>query len=794
MKKYVKRTNQKPTFPFSATKIVLAVLFIMIFCINFSSAIIIESFTTGDDEGWELRNFDNAMTFTLGTTGVDEDSLMDFINMSLYRKGSPGITYVEIREVDVSGNPNGTVISRNATFNGNTLSTNAAGVWTVIQMPDVFLSASTTYAIVFNGSASADASNTVGTRLDSGNGYAGGSWWASTDNEITWTADGARDAMFEVVGVSGTVDVVLVAPADSLETTDSELIFNASLSLAGGNLTNATLFLWNSTDDIFNQTLNPLSNTTNTSQWLVANIVADTYNWNVLGCGINSSEDDVCTFATSNRTFERKDFVVITNTFTNDVFETDSERFELNISTVDTVLSVSANLIYNSTSFAATSSCNATGFCTISRTIDIPFVTSGGSQNKSFLWEVTVFEASDQITSNTSALEQNVSAIFFNVCSATLSTITLNFTTFDEQSGVQIEPFYIAGEFEFWLGSGSLTKPLSFINLSTNEETLCIFPPERNFSIEDTIEYNDEINSSTYDTRNYYFQQDVINNVTRHIPLFLLESDDSTSFILKVQDTNLLPISEALIIIQRLNVGTGNFSTVHIAKTDDNGQTVGFFKTETVDYRFIIVRNGVTLLTTVPQKVVPETAPFTLTFTVGIVEDAPWKQFEDLELLDQTLEFDRSTSIVSFTYVDTSGNFTLGRLLVVNQNLSGTDSIICNVNSTQSSAVLTCDVSNVTGTYIASGFITRDSTETLVNQIIFKVQSFSDVAGLYGVFLAWFIILISAFAFKFNEIAGIVLMNLSVFFVNVIGLVNFGFLFIFGMIGVSILIIVLLKK
>ena len=241
-------------------------------------------------------------------------------------------------------------------------------------------------------------------------------------------------------------------------------------------------------------------------------------------------------------------------------------------------------------------------------------------------------------------------------------------------------------------------------------------------------------------------------------------------------------------------MATGNFTIVQIAKTDDNGQTVGFFKTETVDYRFIIIKDGVTLLTTGAGKVVPETAPFTLTFTVGIDEGSPWTRFEDLPSLTKSLTFDKPSAIVSFEYSDTSERFTSSRLLVQSQNLSGISVTICDVTSTQSTAILTCDTGNVTGTYTASAFITRGSNIFLVEQITFKVESFSGVVGLLGVFLAWFVILISAFAFKFNEIAGIVLMNFTVIMVDLIGLVNFGGLFIFGMMGVSIMIIVLLKK
>lgn len=590
--------------------------------------------------------------------------------------------------------------------------------------------------------------------------------------------------------------ITLNSPIDNFASTDNNLTFNATITPTLLNLTNATLYIWNSTFDVVNNSLTNFltGENPNTTNWSVEGLPFQTLHWSVFACGNNVTDDPLCFFGASNNTLIIQSFSIDNQAFNNDVLETDSQRFEINVTTIEAILSVTANLIYNNTVTQSGSVTCTLGVCNIFANTDIPLVTSGSSQNKSFFWEINVFDGTSTIVSNSTAFEQNVSQVFFQECGGSVDTLALNFTAFDEPTNTRIDPFYIAGEFEFWLGGGGIKKEFSFSNSSAIDSQLCISPASRNFTLDDTIEYNDVINSTTYNTRNYYFQQEVVNNVTQHIPLFLLNVDDSTSFILKVQDTNLLPISNALIHIQRFNVGTGNFSTVQISRTDDNGQTVGFFKTESVDYRFIIIKNGVTLLTTGSQKVVPETAPFTLTFTVGVDEGSPWTRFEDLPELTSTLVFNDSTSIVSYTYVDTSGSFTLGRLLVVAQNQSGSARTVCDVNSSLTSAVLTCDTGNVTGTYTSSGFITRGSDVFLVKQIIFIIESFSDVAGLLGVFLAFFVILISAFMFKFNEIAGIVLMNLTVIFVNMIGLVNFGFLFIFGMLGVSIMIIVLLER
>jgi hypothetical protein len=513
------------------------------------------------------------------------------------------------------------------------------------------------------------------------------------------------------------------------------------------------------------------------------------FKWNVEAC----ATDNTCGFGIEGNYTLNKALELVSATFNSEAFETETQLFQYNITVAPEILSVSSLLNYNNTEFPATSSCTGNN-CTLTASIDVPII-NNATINQEFFFQTTLFNATDNFVFNLSSGTQLVSQIFFDVCNSTLTEMVLNFTSFDEQTKDRIDPFYIAGEFQFWLGDGGSKKQLSFSNTSASELGLCISPGDKDFFIDDTIEYNDIINSTTYNTRNYYFQQSTINNDSiDHIPLFLLNVDDSTSFILKVQDTNLLPVVDALIHIQRLDVGTGNFTTVSIAKTDDNGQTVGFFKTETVDYRFIITKDGETLLTTGAQKVIPETAPFTLIFTVGEDEGAPWSRFEDLNDLTKTLFYNKTSGVVSFGYEDSSGNFTSSRLFVRLQNLSGSSTTVCDVNSTQASAILTCDTQGVLGTYTASGIITRGSESFLVEQIIFKVETFTSVAGTFGIFLAWFIILVSAFAFKFNEIAGIVLMNLAVIFVNLIGLVNFGYLFIFGMMGVSIIIIVLLER
>ena len=592
------------------------------------------------------------------------------------------------------------------------------------------------------------------------------------------------------------ITVTLNSPANQITFSESTQTFNATLTPSSeSNLTEATLNIWYPNSTIFNeQTINVTGNVSNESIFTVNDIPLGTFDWNVLGCDIASDSSTGCRFAPSNFTFNHFSFAVEQEFFNSNVSETDREDFEINISTISAIISVNANLIYNGTSNLASTTCNASGFCNIRRSIDIPLIQgTEESENKSFFWEIIVFNSINFISVNTTTNQQNVSRIHLEECGGAFTVQALNFTAFDEQNSTRISPFSFDGTFSTWLGDGTVRRNDSFSNSNTAEIDLCISPADRNFLIDATIEY-DEFNNTLYQTRNYFFQNDTINNVTQHIPLNLLLSSVATSFILKVQNSNLLPLANVLIFSERFNAGTGNFTIVQVAKTDDNGQSVGFFETETVDYRFLIKKDARLLLQTSPQKIVGETAPFTLTFTVGEGAAKPWELFEDISNLAAVLIFNKSTNNVTFIYTDTSGTFTLARLLVETQNFSTFGDTICDNNSSQASGVITCAVGNVTGNYIARGFITRDGNPILVRLINFAVELFTAIIGLLGVFLGWFIILIAAFAFKFNELAGIWLVNAAVIFVNMIQLISFGWVFIFAMIAVTIMITVMFNK
>ena len=481
--------------------------------------------------------------------------------------------------------------------------------------------------------------------------------------------------------------------------------------------------------------------------------------------------------------------------FNGNVSETSRQSFEINVTTDITVQSISAILNYNGTNHTSTASCTS-GNCTIINTIDIDLVTVGESELHDFFWDLTIFNGTDSISIITTTKEQNVSRIHLEECDATFTTQALNFTTYDEQNLTRLSNFRFDGTFEQWTGSGTIRREKSFTNESVSELNLCILPTDETFFIDAIMEYDEADNESIYTLRNYFFQNDTISNSSQDIFLYLLKSSASTSFILKVQDDSLLPVSDVLVEINRFYPGTNEFRVVQIAKTDDSGKSVGFFETEIVDYKFFITLDNETLLETGIQKVIPETSPFTLTFNIGEPLGEPWASQEPIEDLNSTLVWNDTSGFVTYVYIDTSTLFSLARLLVTKQDLANAtnDSVVCNETSTLTSATLICNVGTTNGFYIASAFITRDSSEDLDKQITFQVETLSGVVGFLGLFYGWFLILIASFMFKFNEIAGIWAITITVFLVNIIGLIKFGGVFVTATIAVALILTWIMER
>jgi len=508
--------------------------------------------------------------------------------------------------------------------------------------------------------------------------------------------------------------------------------------------------------------------------WTSANVNTD---WNG-GLGIEANATPIGRNLTE----------TISTSYNTTTSETALEGFVINVSYNETFTGISAVLNYNNTDYSTIKILDDGTYAYFTNNVSIPL----GASTNTFYWNFTLINTTDTNYQVTQEYTQTVSTILLSNCSAGTTNITFNFTVYDEETLEKINSFDFNGYFEYWnIGEGDERKNISFEYYSTDEVLLCIDPADETLIIDGEITYS--TNSETdYVTRNYYFEDHSINNVTQNISLYLLNQSSSTTFILHVKDQSQLNVKDAIVKTQRFYESLGEYKITQMTKTDGNGKGSGFFKTEDVDYRFIIERDGVTELITSKGKVIPEETPYTLVFTIGEAEPKPWADLDDLDGLTFTLTFNNVTNITEFSYTDTSGSFTQARLLVLKKTYNETNIVICNVTSSVSSAILTCDASGYSGTFEAQAFVTR-TEEKVVDVVSFIITTAVEIFGNLGLLLGWLIIITAVFSGIWHPLASTWFGVVAIIIVNLTGLITFSLVTIFSIISMAIILTFLIK-
>jgi hypothetical protein len=232
-----------------------------------------------------------------------------------------------------------------------------------------------------------------------------------------------------------------------------------------------------------------------------------------------------------------------------------------------------------------------------------------------------------------------------------------------------------------------------------------------------------------------------------------------------------------------------------IARTNVLGNTYGDLEANTALYEFLLTNNSENLLSiSPPAKVVPQTSPYTLLFNLGGAYQSPFINIANITDITSTLSYNTTSNSVVLTYSDTSGNLSAVNLKVVAQNISGNVyPVICdNYLYNLSIGQINCNVTG-SGSYTATAYYYR-SPARFFDSIIFQVQNISTILGGYGFLLGFLILLVCAFMFAFSEIAGVWSLALGVLGINMLGIINFGYVFVTAVILIAIVITGILER
>jgi hypothetical protein len=269
----------------------------------------------------------------------------------------------------------------------------------------------------------------------------------------------------------------------------------------------------------------------------------------------------------------------------------------------------------------------------------------------------------------------------------------------------------------------------------------------------------------------------------------MMTSDDSTSFIVHVVDVSSTNIIGAEVRVQRYYPGTNSWLTTEILTTNYVGEAVGHILAEDADYRFLVYQGGVSIYNSTATKITCSVTPCTVTLVIPIALSSGTEEIENLE---SSLTYNPTTNIFTYTYSDSSSDFDSARLYVERLAPSNATAIIpCDTSKTSVSGVITCDITGqVNGTYQASGYITRDSTEELDKRINGKLgdkiyNSMGNDGVLWAIFIFIGIIMLGlarpSLAIIFGAI-GVVVLSLT-------QIINIGAISIVAIIAVGIILL-----
>lgn len=202
------------------------------------SATLYDKYNTGDDVGRSINTAAGYWRSQIWTaTGFYTATA---VKVKVYRVGSPGTVTVSLYNTS-GGDP--TTRLAYGTFDGDAITVSTDGEWVTVTLDSgVSIESTGVYAVVLDD-ASSSAGNYIAWRVDTGNGYAGGSYKWTDDSGVTWTNAASDDLMFEVYGgtypIERTYYKSLIAIANNevwYESTDGTMV---ELADANGDINTA---------------------------------------------------------------------------------------------------------------------------------------------------------------------------------------------------------------------------------------------------------------------------------------------------------------------------------------------------------------------------------------------------------------------------------------------------------------------------------------------------------------------------------------------------------------------------
>lgn len=590
---------------------------------------------------------------------------------------------------------------------------------------------------------------------------------------------------------SNPLTINLLSPTNNQIFSVRNVTFIANLTpptntIPTSNLTNATLYVYNSSGAVINQTRNLLTgNVMNSTNWSLVNFELGHYKYNVFGCATNGTVN--CNFASENISFTIG-ATISSESHTGTVFETSKQQFNISILLTSGSTLTLAQLVYNGTNYTVSDIVRGGNNYNMSRTIDIPKNPNAwANTTRNFFWRFQ-FSNAQSASQETTVRQQNVSFINLQICNTTYPTSGINYTTRDENTTAIINSIYET-TVNYWLGSGTEQKNYS-TNFSTSVQSaynFCIFPINQTFKVDQDASFT----APNYVDRTHYLRNASIRNDSKVVDLFLLQSAFATKFFITAQE-GVSALANAIITIDKYYVGEGIFKTIGIRKSDSAGKFIEYLEIDN-DYRLTITKDGVNYGITEKNAHCPEAPCNFIIFANPSASNIFSTYYDEFATsINSNISFNATSGIVSYNFIDLTGLANYFQLIVKKVQSNQSNLVVCDQTLNSVSGTITCNMSGQTGDFLAEGIINRSPNK--IDKILgFTIGEIKQALGLIAIFISLAIVVTMVFAggavSRGNPVVVIAFFMVAIVGLKLMGIFPFSWVFVSVICLISIVII-----
>ncbi len=266
-------------------------------------------------------------------------------------------------------------------------------------------------------------------------------------------------------------------------------------------------------------------------------------------------------------------------------FETDRESFSANITYDSSVYTSATAQLYYAGTGASASSSSAANNRLFSRLQDTPV----GVTSNNFLWAFTLTNTTATEQLNSSTFSQSVSAINLTICGAAPQDAPyINFTFVNETTLQENTTATIVSTWEYFLGTGTVNKSLTYSNGFENSSyAFCFSPTNKSVSVTLNLDYN----NAESQQRTFALVSSLLTNVTTDQILYLLPTSVGIFTRYRTIDTVGNVVTGVLAVVSKI---IGGVSVQVTSDTTDSSGQVIFFLNPDDTYSYIFSKSGFT--------------------------------------------------------------------------------------------------------------------------------------------------------------------------------------------------------